>query len=235
MNLDIGILVIGSLFWDNHIRSNWRQERLSLEDRYNVKVPICYGRCSEGRNNTYTMVFSRLCLSHDLGVGKAILCKSKVNMNEDIIKESKYLWAAENNIEKLKNRISAPWGSVGLMINPKLKQKSSILSSWKDFYESKNNFHPNKAINEKPVINNGSLNIPWPCIENSNENLPFDLLLTTVNEPSLVNQTYPTAKEIANAWINDPKGNINYFQKNIENGIKTYQDKLINNYLEKLK
>jgi hypothetical protein len=237
MNLDIGVLAIGSLFWDNNIsRETWRKNRLSLKDQFNVKVPIRYGRCSSSRNYTYTMIFSRLCLrkSHGLGIGKAILCQNKITSLDDITKESKYLWAAETNLSKPNNNISSHWGSVALMINPKLKQKSKISLFWKDFYKTYSDFQPDKSKSEKPIIENGLLNIPWPKIINSQQKLSFDLLLSTVNNPSMVSglPVYPRTKKIAEAWINDSKGYVNYFWKNQEKGIKTYQDDLIINYLK---
>lgn len=42
------------------VRSNWRKTGLKVDKRSTqyVRVPIRYGRLSESRGNTYTMVFS---------------------------------------------------------------------------------------------------------------------------------------------------------------------------------
>jgi hypothetical protein len=72
LNLRTGVLVVGSLDWESTIyggafvatldpvRSNWRKTRLKVDKRSTqyVRVPIRYGRLSESRGNTYTMVFS---------------------------------------------------------------------------------------------------------------------------------------------------------------------------------
>ena len=54
----LGVLIIGSLFWDNSTRDEWRRDRLDLERRQYVRAPIRYGRQSTGRGCSYTMVFS---------------------------------------------------------------------------------------------------------------------------------------------------------------------------------
>jgi hypothetical protein len=55
--LSIGVLTIGSLYWDER-RKAWRDSRLNLGDSWNVPMRIRYGRLSTGRDNSYTMVFS---------------------------------------------------------------------------------------------------------------------------------------------------------------------------------
>lgn len=54
----IGVLIIGSLYWDDDKphREEWRRDRLRMDNRQYVKVPIRYGRYSETRKG-YTMVF----------------------------------------------------------------------------------------------------------------------------------------------------------------------------------
>jgi len=39
-----GILIIGSLLWDNCQREAWRRSRLHVDRKLHVKAPICYGR-----------------------------------------------------------------------------------------------------------------------------------------------------------------------------------------------
>ena len=60
MPLNGGILIVGSLLWDER-REGWRRSRLDMESAELVTAPIRYGRQSETRGNTYTMVFSRGC------------------------------------------------------------------------------------------------------------------------------------------------------------------------------
>ena len=54
----LGVLIIGSLYWDNSIREKWRQERLDLERQLCVRAPVRYGRQSKNRGFSYTMVLS---------------------------------------------------------------------------------------------------------------------------------------------------------------------------------
>ncbi len=61
MSLRGGVIIIGSLLWDNKIsRQEWRKNDLYNRNRFKVNVPIRYGRCSDTRNNTYTMIFSNI-------------------------------------------------------------------------------------------------------------------------------------------------------------------------------
>ena len=73
MPLNVGVLIIGSLFWDSEQnRPAWRDARLDMATAQTVTAPIRYGRRS-GRNRgyTYTMVFSRLA---ELGHAKVVQC-----------------------------------------------------------------------------------------------------------------------------------------------------------------
>ena len=47
MCYNLGILVIGSLIWDDKPhRENWRTSHLNMDNKIFVKVPIRYGRKS---------------------------------------------------------------------------------------------------------------------------------------------------------------------------------------------
>ena len=58
MKLKGGIIIIGSLFWEDHldnektdnIRKNWRQQYLNDSPKL-TKVPIRYGRASQTRKD----------------------------------------------------------------------------------------------------------------------------------------------------------------------------------------
>ena len=53
----------------------------------------------------------------------------------------------------------------------------------------------------------------------------MDLLLATANDPEITasSPSYPTAKAIADAW-NRAGDHVQYFWKNTDNGIRTFQD-----------
>ena len=55
----LGVLIIGSLYWDRAChRTNWRRDRLDQCRGRHVRAPIRYGRRSKTRGCSYTMVFS---------------------------------------------------------------------------------------------------------------------------------------------------------------------------------
>ena len=83
------------------------------------------------------------------------------------------------------------------------------------------------ASGEGPLVNDsGILQIEWPRpLYGESATLP-DLLLATVTQPTLSKdgKSYPSVEAIAQAWKTDTEGHVQYFRKNIENGIKTFQD-----------
>ena len=79
MSLNAGILIIGSLLWDDERRA-WRDARLEMGLAETVMAPIRYGRLSgKRRGHTYTMVFSRLCQA---GQAKVVRCSHTVVRGE---------------------------------------------------------------------------------------------------------------------------------------------------------
>jgi hypothetical protein len=124
--LSIGILIIGSLYWEqDDVRLAWR-ERLRMEDAVDVDAPIRYGRISENRGNTYTMVFARGCPP---GRAKAVPCLNAASTAEELITEAEHLWAAECRAP-MNGRISANWGCVALTANPQRAIHAEILAGW---------------------------------------------------------------------------------------------------------
>ena len=229
MELSLGILIIGSLYWDNKLRKTWRESRLELSKKLGVYAPIRYGRKSSKRNDTYTMVFSQALTkdSEKLGHGIVIPCNNTVKSASDLITEAECLWTAESNNDP-NGCISAKWGCVGLMVNPNSHIPDSLLEKWKERVNKERNYGCiTYAKGEKKIVSDcGLLEIPWPDPLNG-EQLNLDMLLTTATDPTLIEQQYPIAEEIARAWNIDKKINVQYFWKNIENGITTFQDKEI--------
>src|SRR5882672_9080428 len=110
MTLTLGILAIGSLYWDDNAnRQAWRNSRLDGTAEFQVNAPIRYGRKSETRGDTYTMVFSRSC---PLGHAKVIRCRNLVASTDDLIAEAEHLWAAERSARQSNQHISTSWGAV---------------------------------------------------------------------------------------------------------------------------
>ncbi len=89
-----------------------------------------------------------------------------------------------------------------------------------------------RAEDEKAIVEgSGVLNIPWPkCTDGSH--LEGNALLATATNPTLVDGCYPSAQEIATAWNTDTSSNyVEYFRKNREHDITTFQDDKIESYL----
>jgi hypothetical protein len=213
------VLIIGSLWWDNSEREEWRNERLAKEQKIIVSAPIRYGRRSgEKRKNTYTMVFSSDCYSQ--GMGKALLVpfKSQIKNLEELVIEAKELWKAESGIA---DRISGTWGAVGLLVNADSNIPGDIVDGWK-VLEKRPEF---KAIGqEHPCLSrDGLLMLHWVEDFNSKSAVDFDFILATATLPNI--EAYPTSQEIAEACVRNKY--TQYFAENQKHGIITFQDEEI--------
>ena len=80
--MNVGILVIGPLYWDNNDRKAWRTVHLNMNEKIQVKVPIKYGRKSKTRGDTYTMI-----LNNSVKMGKAVVipCINPIENVEDLL------------------------------------------------------------------------------------------------------------------------------------------------------
>lgn len=125
MPLNGGILIVGSFLWDES-RERCRRSRLDMESAEPVTAPIRYGRQSETRGNTYAMVFSRGC---DTGKATAVRCRHAASSPDDVISEAEHLWAAEQNAA-VNRKVSANWGCVTLLCNPKRNIPQTFLTGW---------------------------------------------------------------------------------------------------------
>lgn len=228
-----GVLIIGSLLWDKaEIRENWRNNYLIIENKLEVNIPIRYGRLSSKRISTYTMVFSSECTNKKkFGNGKFIPFKNNpINFN-DLNSQCFELIKAEHKKEELNfNRYNWGWGTVTIMFNPKILEKSNdkyksaqyFIEEWKK--KIGNGFNPNhyQVDDEKMILDsNAILKFIWPDKLDD-----YDFFISTSNKSDL--KKYPTAKQIAKNI--DLHGN-EYFFNNIENNITTFQDELIKKHL----
>jgi hypothetical protein len=222
MPLTIGVLIIGSLYWRNGKRKRWRDWRLDADRKWLVKTPIRYGRLSQ--NKTYTMVFFPDSSGDQFGQAIVVPCRRGVLSSEDLIKEAEWLWSAEDNevpslcCSSPKQSISASWGGcVALMGNPESEIPHNLLREWA-MHVAKHY----QAEARRLVDGQGILQVPWPKLSLDNSLAPIDLLLATSNDREL---NYPTVQQIADAWRLHPK--VDYFRKNRENEIETFEDQEI--------
>src|SRR3990172_3402096 len=114
MNWDLsgGVIIIGSLLWQNYlkeegdnIRLNWRNCHLDIESKIPVRVPIRYGRKSA--SGIMTMVFSNR-MAKRSGFGYVIPLKRKINNRDELLSECTALSTAEG----MKGNFIASWGGV---------------------------------------------------------------------------------------------------------------------------
>lgn len=238
MPLRVGVLVIGSLYWDNNQREQWRNSHLDLTNPFSVAVPIRYGHLSTKRDNTYTMVFSRLCLRRSHGMGNAIAVSFRLTIEtyNQLILEAEYLWAAERHKNLSNGHLSAEWGCVALLANPTSQIPQNLLDGWTHRISQENHYGEfNRTKSEEPCVTpNGFMNIPWPRLLEDGTLLPMDILLVTATSPTFTDgsMSYPRIRDIARAWKKSTRINEDYFWHNYENGIHTYQDEAIKRILE---
>lgn len=238
MTYRIGIMMIGSLYWDKDgTRVNWRKNRLSKEE-YDIFAPIRYGRLSKKRGSTYTMVFSKLCArkSYGLGSAKVVTCKNATNNIDDIVQEAELLWAAEQKENKTNNRFWASWGSIGLLCNPTAQFHKDFFLNWSNIILNSNSYgNISHCKSEAPVLRkNGFLNLPWPISTQDKNPLPLDIILATATDPVFdpKSNAYPSVRKISEAWRKDTQNNVSYFWENRNHGIQTFQDERIINALK---
>lgn len=229
MSLGIGILIIGSLYWDPASgRPRWRRRRLQMDRDWVVRAPIRYRRLSEKgkRKNTYTMVFDPP-RDDQMGQARVVQCQRPVATSADLIAEAEWLWAAEENkVPCLSNspqhRISAGWGCVVLLCNPQVQISAELTDGWAQRVASEG-----AATNKHLVSPSGLLQISWPDLVGGGP-VPLDVLLATSTNPKPRDQ-YPDAVQVAKAWI--AAKDASYFWENRMHGIHTFQDQAIEQLL----
>jgi len=211
MGRSIGILIIGSLYWDPE-RQPWRDERLLMDQGVDVGAPIRHGKKAETRDNTYTMVFSRGCPP---GQARVVRCRNEVRATVDLIAEAEYLWAAERKAPR-NGAISAPWGCVALLGNPERDASVGVLEGWSARVPSERRYPRIAQAGDEGelVTNGGRLQLPWPASVSDGRPVGLDLLLATANQPTLTGTpaAYPAPAEIAAAWRDAPNCRVEYFR-----------------------
>lgn len=245
VNLRGGVIIIGSLLWEDHlkfkngedfIRRNWRKRNLNMEQRRLIPLPIRYGRISRTRYNTYTMIF---CNTVDVFQSRGFVVPFLENIDsfENLYIQAIALAKAEGIYKDNNKRITASWGSIGILLNPKLIEEypsvnSYLREKWSDLYsEYQSTFNSNEYSVEgiTPALDqNGFMQIDW--VEDFDG---FDFLLATATVPNPKEKV--SAHEIAQAMNHPnkdyPNGYKNYFIRNREKGIETLQDEEILNKL----
>lgn len=226
MPLSAGILIIGSLFWDpDDGRPAWRAARLDMASAQSVTAPIRYGRLSgKKRGRTYTMVFSR---SAGTGQAQVVRCTRTIATPVDLLVEAEALWKAEQP-GAAAGRIAADWGCVALLCNPGRNMPTEMLQAWSDRISLEQDYGNVTQTEEEGrlIDEHGQLMIDWPRVVATGAPVQLDLLLVTANDPRIspTRPNYPDITKIAGAWNAVESKYAEYFWKNVENGIRTFQD-----------
>jgi len=230
VHLETGILIIGSLLWDkDKIRQQWRDERLDCSQSELVSAPIRYGRLSgERRGYTYTMVFSR---SAPMGHARVVRCSHAITSAGDLMTEALHLWEAEELAKNTGRIANKRWGCVALLRNPGREIPADLLKAWAERVEHEQGYgNVRQTTDEGALISpDGVLQIDWPRCIAGGAPVDLDLLLVTANDPTLTGtpQSYPGVETIVNAWNVAAPVHAEYFWKNTDNGITTFQDQEI--------
>ena len=226
-----GLLVIGSLLWDEHeTRVSLRDEVLNMQNASIVPAPIRYGKFSNNRQ-TYTMVVSSFC-KDESRIGKGILVpfKSGINNAKELTEVSNKIIVAEHKKPVPFTRFNWGWGCLAFLPNPNKAGKINI-SQLKEFWRTKigNGFRTSDYIitNEEELLTQqGELLLDW-----KKEYSDLDFLVITATKPTVPS---PTIQLLGAVYAK----NDEYFAGNRKAGIVTYQDNDINeqinlNYEEK--
>jgi hypothetical protein len=240
MNIRGGVLIIGSLWWQDHLeirgddrRKNWRRDYLDTAAAVRVRVPIRYGRLSGG--TLYTMTFANS-VRETPGTGIVSPFRSHpVNDEETLKREALAISTAEGMEARFIGGVRRPWSVLAILLNPKLldeKKQQKLLQWWPAQLQREQgfrNFAPDnfRHGDEEPcILQNGSLNIPWPTTvapESQAALDQYDFLLATATLPTELD--YPdSAMMRSNA---EADSNRNYFLNNYIHGIHTFQDEEI--------
>lgn len=227
-NLKGGVIIIGSLFWQDYlhkpgdnVRVNWRNTYLDIKNKIPVKVPIRYGRVSTKSGSIPTMVFSNK-MKRKPGFGYVIPFNQRIQHAEEMVAACNALCTAEG----INEGFIANWGVLGYMINKSRMGKDPTKAIKKIFKDRVTKFlvvNEYKIGREKSCISKSlELTIPWvePISGNDQSKIDeFDFLLATATKPTTPS---PAIQKIAQLIKSDTVRK--YFMNNIENGIITQED-----------
>lgn len=247
-----GVIIIGSLFWENEKnsindeeskalaekREKWRNTYLDLDldKKENHRLPIRYGRCSSSRKCTYTMVFSSLALNTQ-SFGLAIPYKSEIDFSNYLHfeRQAKILANVEGISKNNGNRLRKSWGCIGIYIKPNSSHSPIINNHW-DNLRMTDSEYTNKFAKNYMF---GNLNGDYSLLDDNYRlkpevsiNTDIDFLFFTYIRAEHRNKTienYPTPQEIAEE-INR-SGYKTYFEKNKSSDITTFEDNDIDSFI----
>ncbi len=221
----VGVLIVGSLFWEpTPHRARWRRDRLDVPNAVPVDAPIRYGRRSQKRGDTYTMVFSGLTRRPDYRGGRALVvpCRRPVASASDLIEEARQLWVAESPNGSARRPLCGQWGAVCALFRS--ESTGALRDAWALAVREEEYPEFPHAVSEPPPFRaDGVLTLPWPTRGGESPVNDLDILLATATRPTIPKGRYPRASQIAAAWV-EHDAQAEYFFNNVQSGIRTFQD-----------
>jgi hypothetical protein len=225
-----GVLIIGSLYWDDK-RKDWRDTNLTKDKTKEklVRTPIRYGKISSSRNHSYTMIFSKDCDNFKkIGTGRFVPFASEITLPQLHDQVIALIKAEQNKTTLKNNNYFWSWGSVCICLNPNLSEedRQAITSAWTAKYGGEDeNFAKYHLRDEKSIlIKGGFLDAEWPI-----ELYDADFFIATAVQPNVAD--YPKAGDLAALILKVPEQK-KYFENNVNVGIRTFQDQVVNTYVE---
>lgn len=232
-----GSLIIGSLYWQDYlkeegddIRKNWRNSNLNMNSVIDVPVAIRYGRFSgseKKKNQTYTMVFDSKLPVMNYGIGKVVPFTKNIDTITELLEKAKSMSYAEGMGDDYLIKGSTAWCVCGISFNPEFnaKHKEEILENWKSaMLENKNGYSEFlKNSNNYGLSQYGEFLFDFP-----GEASELDLLIAMATKP----KNRAGVMNLTITEISRFVSNRNYFFRNIESGISTFQDNDVIDYLK---
>jgi hypothetical protein len=229
MKLKGGVLIIGSLLWQDDIKSKnrdgerrkYREENLRMDSSRDVSAPIKYGRFSTEEGEAYTMVYDFKLKEEKWGIAKAIEFNNESMAPNQVIAEGHKLSLIEGGkTDDFIKGNKKPWCIVSLLVNPSLdiKSRRELNDQWEGELK-KNEIGFTTFLNQKETfgLDQSGILAVWP-----EECDNFNFLVTTSILPYVRKGVTLTTREIA-----IHVQNRDYFFENIGRGIRTHQDVMI--------
>jgi hypothetical protein len=187
-----------------------------------VKLKIRYGRQSQSREDTYTMILSN---HPTTGFGQGFILGFKAEIkNFRMLKSQAFALAGAEGLWGVEPSLNKSWGTVGLLVNPNVDSKNKknadlIRKKWAELYQNyKGTFNPKKYCieNENSVIDKDG----FLCLDWTKEMDGYDFLIAIAVVPNI--KAPLTAKQIAEKMME--KNYTEYFDNNRTSEIFTFQD-----------
>jgi hypothetical protein len=201
-----------------------------MDAKVKVSLPIHYGRYSAKRKCCTTTFFPEDELQGKaMGVGYAIPFKVKFSK----ISELESAGIAMARAEGMESRqLRSDWMTTAIVVNPDFKDRDRIEFAWSRLIKKKTDKLPDGNDEHFGFDPNGYLRTGWPKEAGSGQFLKdIDLVIAAATVPRELDRRLiaPTTEEVAWA-MNGPKGR-EYFLKNQQSGILTYQDEAIARFI----